>query len=79
MATASSSDTLAVADWDHGSETKSDRYLAARLAAAGADFKGVAVATFVLAATVGAVVQPPAREHAAKAAGITRMRCANSK
>ena len=56
MATATTRDPLAVTDWDHGSETKSDRYLAARLAAAGADFKGVAATTFVLAAAVVALV-----------------------
>jgi len=52
MATVTGNESLAVADWDHGSESKSDRYLAARLAAAGADYKGVAVVTFVLAASV---------------------------
>jgi hypothetical protein len=45
---------LAVTGWqsDGEAESKSDRYLARRLAAASADFKGVAVTTFVLAAAV---------------------------
>jgi hypothetical protein len=58
MATASpGTDTLAVARWGDGEDgSKSDRYLAERLAAAGADVKGVAVATFVLAAAVGTLL-----------------------
>ena len=45
---------LAVTGWqsDGESESKSDRYLARRLAAASADFKGVALTTFVLSAAV---------------------------
>ena len=45
---------LAVTGWqsDGDSESKSDRYLARRLAAASADFKGVALTTFVLGAAV---------------------------
>jgi hypothetical protein len=45
---------LAVTSWqsDGEAESKSDRYLARRLAAASADFKGVAVTTFVLGAAV---------------------------
>ncbi|MFY8222685.1 MAG: hypothetical protein ACOVJ6_12325, partial [Pirellulales bacterium] len=45
---------LAVTGWqsDGEAESKSDRYLARRLAAASADFKGVAVTTFVLGAAV---------------------------
>jgi hypothetical protein len=41
---------LAVAAWNGGSESdsKSDRYLAKRLAAASADYKGVALTTFLL-------------------------------
>ncbi|NBW86924.1 MAG: hypothetical protein EBR23_08890 [Planctomycetia bacterium] len=56
MATASRStiDPLAVASWSDGGEadSKSSRYLARRLAAAGADYKGVALTTFLLAASV---------------------------
>ncbi|MFM8539060.1 MAG: hypothetical protein ACKOES_13490, partial [Planctomycetaceae bacterium] len=54
MATAPSrTDPLAVAAWREGDDaTKSDRYLAERLAAAGADVKGVAVTTFALGAAV---------------------------
>ena len=50
----STSDPLAVASWSDGGEgdSKSSRYLAQRLAAAGADYKGVALTTFVLAAAV---------------------------
>ena len=45
---------LAVAGWQAAgdAESKSDRYLARRLAAASADFKGVALTTFVLGAAV---------------------------
>jgi len=45
---------LAVTGWqsDGEAESKSDRYLARRLAAASADFKGVALTTFVLGAAV---------------------------
>ncbi len=47
---------LAVAEWGDGEDTsKSDRYLADRLAAAGADYKGVAVTTFLMAAGLAAV------------------------
>jgi hypothetical protein len=51
---ADASADLAVAGWQSGgeAESKSDRYLARRLAAAGADFKGVALTTFVLGAAV---------------------------
>ena len=60
MATASraASDPLAVPAWvaDGDVESKSERYLAKRLAAAGADFKGVALTTFLLAAGVGAML-----------------------
>jgi hypothetical protein len=60
MATApGSTEPLAVASWEAadpaGEPSKSDRYLARRLAAAGADVKGVAVATFLLAAGLGVV------------------------
>ena len=46
---------LAVGGWSGGgeSESKSDRYLARRLAAASADYKGVAVTTFLLGTAVG--------------------------
>ena len=46
---------LAVGGWNGGgeSESKSDRYLARRLAAASADYKGVAVTTFLLGTAVG--------------------------
>ncbi|NBW97190.1 MAG: hypothetical protein EBR28_10785, partial [Planctomycetia bacterium] len=45
---------LAVAGWTSGPEpeSKSDRYLAKRLAAASADYKGVALTTFLLGAAV---------------------------
>ena len=45
---------LAVGRWDPGAEepSKSDRYLARRLAAASADFKSVACTTFLLGAAV---------------------------
>ena len=60
MATASrtASDPLAVPSWvaEGEAESKSERYLAKRLAAAGADFKGVALTTFLLAAGVGAML-----------------------
>ena len=60
MATVSKSatDPLAVAAWtpDAGGESKSERYLAKRLAAAAADFKGVALTTFLLAVGVGAML-----------------------
>jgi hypothetical protein len=51
-------DPLAVAVWrdDGEPDTKSERYLARRLAAATADFKGVALTTFVLAAGVAAML-----------------------
>jgi hypothetical protein len=55
MATApTSSESLAVGSWAApGPEgSKSDRYLARRLAAAAADYKGVAALTFLLAASV---------------------------
>ncbi|MFM9026333.1 MAG: hypothetical protein ACKON7_13520 [Planctomycetaceae bacterium] len=55
MATVTGSESLAVAEWEHGSDSKSDRYLATRLAAASADYKGVAMATFALGAAVAAV------------------------
>jgi len=52
------SDPLAVGGWRGGddSDSKSDRYLAKRLAAAGADYKGVALTTFLLAAAVAVLV-----------------------
>jgi hypothetical protein len=52
------SDPLAVGGWQDGdeSESKSDRYLAKRLAAAGADYKGVALTTFLLGAGVAVLV-----------------------
>ena len=57
MATVSrpASDSLAVAEWaaDGDAESKSERYLAKRLAAAGAGVKGGALTTFLLAAGVG--------------------------
>jgi hypothetical protein len=57
MATVSgdSSRSLAVGGWaaDAEHDSKSERYLARRLAAAGNDFKGVALITFLLAAAVG--------------------------
>ena len=59
MATVSESpsDPLAVATWaDEGDESKSERYLSKRLKAAGADYKGVAWTTFLLAAGVAAML-----------------------
>ena len=60
MATApSSSDGLSVAGWAAGpaeQATKSDRYLARRLAEASADFKSVAFTTFLLGVSVAAAV-----------------------
>ena len=60
MATVSqrSTDPLAVAGWSEGvdPESKSDRYLSKRLAAAGSDYKGVAITTFLLAAGVGVLL-----------------------
>lgn len=57
MATVSgdSSRSLAVGGWavDGDHDSKSERYLAKRLAAASSDYKGVALITFVLAAAVG--------------------------
>ena len=46
--------SLSVGTWHGGgeSDSKSDRYLAKRLAAASADYKGVALTTFLLAAGV---------------------------
>ena len=59
MATAppSASEALAVGEWrdDGQEESKSERYLAKRLAAAGADYKGVAWITFLLALAVAAL------------------------
>jgi hypothetical protein len=51
-------DPLAVATWSETNEhdSKSDRYLATRLAAASADFKGVALTTFFLAAAVAVLI-----------------------
>jgi hypothetical protein len=51
-------DPLAVAVWrdDGEPDSKSERYLARRLAAAIADYKGVALTTFVLAACVAAML-----------------------
>ena len=56
-APAESADALVVGGWTlpDDSQTNSDRYLARRLEAAGADFKGVAFTTFLLAAAVGGV------------------------
>ena len=59
MATASpSSESLAVGSWSApGPEgSKSDRYLARRLAAAAADYKSVAALTFLLAASVAGML-----------------------
>ncbi|MGB8854538.1 MAG: hypothetical protein WCC69_13330 [Pirellulales bacterium] len=59
MATApTSSESLAVGSWAApGPEgSKSDRYLARRLAAAAADYKSVAVLTFLLAASVSGML-----------------------
>ena len=57
MATVSSPsiEPLAVGAWDDEgrADSKSERYLARRLAAAGADYKGVALTTFLLATGVG--------------------------
>ena len=59
MATASTtaSDSLVVESWQSPAEnqTNSDRYLARRLEAAGADYKGVALTTFILGALVGTI------------------------
>lgn len=59
MATASQtpSEPLAVGRWaeEGESDSKSERYLARRLAAASADYKGVALTTFLLAAAVGSL------------------------
>jgi hypothetical protein len=62
MATAVESDSrgddaLAVATWTEPAEqaSKADRYLAGRLAAASADFKGVALTTFFLGVCVAAL------------------------
>ena len=51
-------DPLAVAVWrdDGAADSKAERYLARRLAAATADFKGVALTTFVLGACVAAML-----------------------
>jgi hypothetical protein len=51
-------DPLAVGGWRDGdeSDSKSDRYLAKRLAAAGADYKGVALTTFLLGVGVAVLV-----------------------
>jgi hypothetical protein len=51
-------DPLAVGGWRGGdeSDSKSDRYLAKRLAAAGADYKGVALTTFLLGVGVAVLV-----------------------
>ena len=59
MATAAqtTSEPLAVGAWaDDGTDSKSERYLSRRLAAAGADYKGVAFTTFLLGAGVAALV-----------------------
>jgi hypothetical protein len=60
MATASHStaEPLAVGGWsdDGEADSKSERYLARRLAAATADYKGVALTTFLLGAGVAALV-----------------------
>jgi len=51
-------DPLAVPNWaaEGDGESKSERYLAKRLAAAGAEYKGVALTTFLLAAGVGGML-----------------------
>jgi hypothetical protein len=51
-------DPLAVPSWaaEGDGESKSERYLAKRLAAAGAEYKGVALTTFLLAAGVGGML-----------------------
>jgi len=60
MATASHPPTepLAVGTWAEDGEfdSKSERYLARRLAAASADYKGVALTTFLLGAGVATLV-----------------------
>jgi hypothetical protein len=59
MATApTSSESLAVGSWAAPGPdgSKSDRYLARRLAAAAADYKSVAALTFLLAASVGGML-----------------------
>jgi hypothetical protein len=60
MATVSNepSHPLAVGTWQpsRDSDSKSDRYLAKRLAAAGADYKGVAITSFLLGAGATALV-----------------------
>jgi hypothetical protein len=60
MATASHppSEPLAVGAWgdDGEADSKSERYLARRLAAASADFKGVALTTFLLGAGVATML-----------------------
>ncbi|MFM8709529.1 MAG: hypothetical protein ACKOHK_15975, partial [Planctomycetia bacterium] len=60
MATAAHStpEPLAVRGWndDGEADSKSERYLARRLAAASADFKGVALTTFLLGAGVAALL-----------------------
>ncbi|MCX7405606.1 MAG: hypothetical protein NT089_07780, partial [Planctomycetia bacterium] len=81
MATVSkrTSDSLAVGFWaDAGegeSQSKSDRYLAARLAAASADYKGVAITTFLLGLGVALLLWLSAGimlEHWCIAGGLPR-------
>jgi hypothetical protein len=71
------SDPLAVGGWRGGdeSDSKSDRYLAKRLAAAGADYKGVALTTFLLGAGVAALIWLAAgimMEHWVVPGGLSR-------
>jgi len=55
--TRTADDPLAVAGWgDHGPDSKSERYLARRLAEAGAEVKGVALTTIVLSAGVAGMI-----------------------
>jgi hypothetical protein len=79
MATAahSTSEPLAVGAWsdDGEADSKSERYLARRLSAASADFKGVAFTTFLLGAGVAALLWVAAGvllEHWLVAGGLPR-------
>jgi len=79
MSTAShpTTEPLAVGAWgdDGDSDSKSERYLARRLAAASADYKGVAFTTFLLGAGVGILVWVAcgvALEHWVVSGGLPR-------
>ena len=79
MSTAShpTTEPLAVGAWgdDGDSDSKSERYLAKRLAAASADYKGVAFTTFLLGAGVGILVWVAcgvALEHWVVSGGLPR-------